>query len=55
MRRKELLEHVLKEMEGLRQLEQREKRMMGRREERERERGDRDRDRDRRKKGWSMF
>jgi hypothetical protein len=30
-----LLEHVLKEMEGLRQLEQREKRMMGRREERE--------------------
>ncbi|EOA87340.1 mitochondrial dynamin GTPase Msp1 [Exserohilum turcicum] len=55
VRRKELLEHVLKEMEGLRQLEQREKRMMGRREERERERGDRDRDRDRRKKGWSMF
>ena len=35
VRRKELLEHVLKEMEGLRQLEQREKRMMGRREERE--------------------
>ncbi|KAL6702850.1 mitochondrial dynamin GTPase Msp1 [Coniothyrium glycines] len=36
VRRKDLLEHVLKEMEGLRQLEQREKRMMSRREERER-------------------
>ena len=46
VRRKDLLEHVLKEMEGLRQLEQREKRMMGR--------GRDDRD-DRRKKGWSMF
>lgn len=42
-----MLEHVLKEMEGLRQLEQREKRMMSRREERG--------DRERRKKGWSMF
>jgi hypothetical protein len=55
VRRKDLLEHVLKEMEGLRQLEQREKRMMGRREEsmmgRREDRGDRDR----RKKGWSMF
>ncbi|EUC31366.1 hypothetical protein COCVIDRAFT_27188 [Bipolaris victoriae FI3] len=47
VRRKDLLEHVLKEMEGLRQLEQREKRMMGRREDRG--------DRERRKKGWSMF
>jgi uncharacterized tellurite resistance protein B-like protein len=48
VRRKELLEHVLKEMEGLRQLEQREKRMMSRREERELagRRG---------KSGWSMF
>ncbi|KAL7773209.1 hypothetical protein CFE70_003173 [Pyrenophora teres f. teres 0-1] len=46
VRRKDLLEHVLKEMEGLRQLEQREKRMMGR--------GRDDRD-ERRKKGWSMF
>lgn len=45
VRRKDLLEHVLKEMEGLRQLEQREKRMMGRRDERrERDRGER--------KGW---
>lgn len=43
-----MLEHVLKEMEGLRQLEQREKRMMSRREEREL-RGDR------RKAGWSLF
>jgi hypothetical protein len=40
VRRKELLEHVLKEMEGLRQLEQREKRAMGRRDERDR-RGER--------------
>jgi dynamin-like GTPase MGM1, mitochondrial len=50
VRRKELLEHVLKEMEGLRQLEQREKRMMSRREQRalrEREGG--------RKQGWSLF
>lgn len=46
VRRKDLLEHVLKEMEGLRQLEQREKRIMGR--------GRDDRD-ERRKKGWSMF
>lgn len=51
VRRKELLEHVLKEMEGLRQLEQREKRMMSRREEREeRELAGR-----RGKSGWSMF
>lgn len=45
VRRKELLEHVLKEMEGLRQLEQREKRMMGRGQERG----------ERRKTGWSLF
>lgn len=47
VRRKDLLEHVLKEMEGLRQLEAREKRAIGRREERERM-----------KKGgggWSLF
>jgi hypothetical protein len=51
VRRKELLEHVLKEMEGLRQLEQREKRMMSRRE----ERALRDRDGSARKGGWSLF
>ena len=47
VRRKDLLEHVLKEMEGLRQLEAREKRMMSRREE----------NRERRKQGggWSLF
>jgi hypothetical protein len=49
VRRKDLLEHVLKEMEGLRQLEQREKRMMGR------GRDDRYERDERRKKGWSMF
>lgn len=43
VRRKEGLEHVLKEMESLRQLEAREKRMQGRQEE------------GRRKKGWSIF
>ncbi|KAL5115515.1 mitochondrial dynamin GTPase Msp1 [Pleosporales sp. CAS-2024a] len=51
VRRKELLEHVLKEMEGLRQLEQREKRMMSRRE----ERALRERDGSGRKAGWSLF
>jgi hypothetical protein len=51
VRRKELLEHVLKEMEGLRQLEQREKRMMSRRE----ERAMRERDNGGRKAGWSLF
>ncbi|KAH9871261.1 hypothetical protein IAQ61_005440 [Plenodomus lingam] len=51
VRRKDLLEHVLKEMEGLRQLEQREKRIMGRRE----ERGLRDVRGERRKAGWSIF
>lgn len=51
MRRKDLLEHVLKEMEGLRQLEQREKRNMSRRE----ERGLRDVRGERRKGGWSLF
>ncbi|KAF2851386.1 mitochondrial dynamin GTPase-like protein [Plenodomus tracheiphilus IPT5] len=51
VRRKDLLEHVLKEMEGLRQLEQREKRNMGRRE----ERGSRDVRGERRKGGWSLF
>ena len=54
MRRKELLEHVLKEMEGLRQLEQREKRLMSRREERalrERE----GRGKGKREGGWSLF
>jgi hypothetical protein len=45
VRRKDLLEHVLKEMEGLRQLEAREKRNMSRREEK----------RDRRKGSWSLF
>jgi hypothetical protein len=40
---------VLKEMEGLRQLEQREKRMMGRRDE-----GTRG-DRRKKERGWSMF
>ncbi|KAJ4342535.1 mitochondrial dynamin GTPase Msp1 [Ascochyta clinopodiicola] len=47
VRRKDLLEHVLKEMEGLRQLEAREKRLMSRREE----------NRERRKQGggWSLF
>lgn len=47
VRRKDLLEHVLKEMEGLRQLEAREKRMMSRREE----------SRERRKQGgsWNLF
>jgi hypothetical protein len=46
VRRKDLLEHVLKEMEGLRQLEAREKRMMSRRDEEKR---------DRRKGSWSLF
>ncbi|KAH7377783.1 P-loop containing nucleoside triphosphate hydrolase protein [Pyrenochaeta sp. MPI-SDFR-AT-0127] len=50
VRRKELLEHVLKEMEGLRQLEQREKRVMSRRQEREMRGGDSGR-----KGGWSLF
>ncbi|KAF1847195.1 uncharacterized protein K460DRAFT_279884 [Cucurbitaria berberidis CBS 394.84] len=50
VRRKELLEHVLKEMEGLRQLEQREKRVMSRRQERELRGGDAGR-----KGGWSLF
>jgi dynamin-like GTPase MGM1, mitochondrial len=45
VRRKELLEHVLKEMEGLRQLEAREKRYSARREEAK----------ERRKGGWSLF
>jgi dynamin-like GTPase MGM1, mitochondrial len=45
VRRKELLEHVLKEMESLRQLEAREKRYTARREE----------GRERRKGGWSLF
>lgn len=51
VRRKDLLEHVLKEMEALRALEQREKRNFSR------GRGqlrDRDSD-DRRKKSWSLF
>ena len=43
VRRKEGLEHVLKEMESLRQLEAREKRMQGRQEE------------GRRKRGWGIF
>ncbi|KAJ4362517.1 mitochondrial dynamin GTPase Msp1 [Neocucurbitaria cava] len=47
VRRKELLEHVLKEMEGLRQLEQREKRVMSRRQGRGGEA--------REKGGWSLF
>lgn len=51
VRRKDLLEHVLKEMEGLRQLEQREKRNMSRRD----ERGLRDVRGERRKGGWSLF
>jgi replication fork clamp-binding protein CrfC len=45
VRRKELLEHVLKEMDSLRQLEAREKRYSTRREE----------GRERRKGGWSLF
>jgi hypothetical protein len=45
VRRKELLEHVLKEMEGLRQLEVREKRYSARREEGP----------ERRKGGWGIF
>ncbi|KAH7113778.1 P-loop containing nucleoside triphosphate hydrolase protein [Dendryphion nanum] len=45
VRRKELLEHVLKEMEGLRQLEAREKRFSARRDE----------GKERRKGGWSLF
>lgn len=45
VRRKELLEHVLKEMEALRALEMREKRATGRP---SREEG-------RRKKGWGLF
>lgn len=49
VRRKDLLEHVLKEMEGLRQLEQREKRAMSRREQRARDREGG------RKQGWSLF
>ncbi|KAF1994352.1 hypothetical protein P154DRAFT_527148 [Amniculicola lignicola CBS 123094] len=44
VRRKELLEHVLKEMEGLRALEQREKRYTRR-----------DEGKERRKGGWSLF
>lgn len=51
VRRKELLEHVLKEMEGLRQLEQREKRIMSRRE----ERALRAREGSGRKGGWGLF
>jgi hypothetical protein len=43
---------VLKEMEGLRQLEQREKRMMGRNESL---RGGRSGREEKRKAGWSMF
>jgi hypothetical protein len=46
VRRKDALELVLKEMEGLRQLEAREKRIMGRREERERRKGG---------GAWSLF
>ncbi|KAH8725879.1 P-loop containing nucleoside triphosphate hydrolase protein [Phaeosphaeriaceae sp. PMI808] len=49
VRRKDLLEHVLKEMEGLRQLEMREKRVVGRRDRSGRERGEG------RKAGWSLF
>lgn len=45
VRRKELLEHVLREMESLRQLEAREKRFSTRKEE----------TKERRKGGWSMF
>ncbi|KAF1924161.1 uncharacterized protein M421DRAFT_103949 [Didymella exigua CBS 183.55] len=47
VRRKDLLEHVLKEMEGLRQLEAREKRAVSRREERERMK--------KQGGGWSLF
>ncbi|KAL1594251.1 mitochondrial dynamin GTPase Msp1 [Nothophoma quercina] len=47
VRRKDLLEHVLKEMEGLRQLEAREKRAVSRREERERMK--------KQGSGWSLF
>jgi hypothetical protein len=43
VRRKEGLEHVLKEMESLRQLEAREKRAQGRQDE------------GRRKRGWGIF
>lgn len=49
VRRKELLEHVLKEMEGLRQLEAREKRVMSRGTQTEGERGGK------RKRGWGLF
>jgi hypothetical protein len=42
VRRKDLLEHVLKEMEGLRQLDNQRERGMGRRS-------------DRRNKGWGLF
>ncbi|KAK4505641.1 hypothetical protein PRZ48_003606 [Zasmidium cellare] len=47
VRRKELLEHVLKEMEGLRQLEAREKRNSSR--------GTQTDDGGRRKRGWGIF
>ena len=53
VRRKDLLEHVLKEMEGLRQLEQREKRMMGRGERTESLRGERSGRK--KERGWNMF
>jgi hypothetical protein len=53
VRRKDLLEHVLKEMEGLRQLEQREKRMMGRGERSESLRGERGGRK--KERGWNMF
>jgi dynamin-like GTPase MGM1, mitochondrial len=46
VRRKELLEHVLKEMESLRQLEAREKRFSAR---------SREDAKERRKGGWSLF
>lgn len=45
VRRKELLEHVLKEMDGLRQLEAREKRFANRSNEGQ----------ERRRGGWSLF
>lgn len=45
VRRKELLEHVLKEMQSLRQLEAREKRYGARKDE----------GKERRKGGWSLF